>query len=120
MRLYLDEDLEARDLVRALQKAGHDVQTPLEVQLTGGSDASQLTHATREGRVCVTGNHRHFKELHDLVLQCAGSHSGIFTIRKDNDRRRDIKPHQIVQAIENIKAFLQTTQGGMYCLNEWQ
>jgi predicted nuclease of predicted toxin-antitoxin system len=120
MRLYLDEDLESRALVRALEKAGHDVQIPLSLQLTGESDTVQLTYAIRESRVCVTGNYEHFEELHDLVLQCGGSHPGIFTIRKDNDRRRDMKPNAIVRAIANVEAFLQTTQSGMYCLNEWQ
>ena len=120
MRLYLDEDLESRDLVRAIRKAGHDVQTPLELQMTGESDTAQLTYAIREGRICVTGNYDHFEELHHLVLECGGSHPGIFTIRKDNDRRRDMKPHQIVRAIANVQAFLQTTDGGIFCLNEWQ
>jgi len=120
MRLYLDEDLESRDLVRALRKAGHDFQIPLEVGMTGENDTVQLTYAVREDRVFLTGNYEDFEELHHLVLQCGGSHPGIFTIRKDNDRRRDMKPHQIVRAIANIESFLETTQGGIFCLNEWQ
>jgi len=120
MKLYLDEDLESRDLVRALRKAGHDVEIPLDVGMTGESDTVQLTYAIREGRTCVTGNFEHFEELHNLVLRCGGSHPGVLTVRKNNDRRRDMKTHQVVRSIANIEAFLQTTKDNLLCLNDWQ
>ena len=120
MKLYLDEDLQSRELVRSLRKAGHDVLIPSESHMTGESDAAQLTLAIAESRGCITGNHEHFEELHHLVLQSGGSHPGIFTVRKDNDPRRDMKSHQIVRAISNLEAFLETTQGSLLCLNEWQ
>jgi hypothetical protein len=120
MRIYLDEDMESRELIGALRKAGHDVQVPLEVRLTGESDAAQLTHSIHEDRVCITANGRHFKELHDLVLQSGGSHSGILTVHQENDRRRDMRPHQMARAIANIESFLQSVRSGFYSLNDWQ
>jgi hypothetical protein len=120
MRLYLDEDVESRELIRALTKAGHDVNTPLSVQMLGESDVAQLTYAVREDRVCVTANYNDFKELHDLVLQCGGTHPGIFTLRSDNDRRRDMKPGQIVSAIKNLVTILSSVRDHVICLNEWR
>jgi hypothetical protein len=120
MKLYLDEDLESRELIQSLRKAGHDVQTPLEVDLIGDSDAAQLTYAIRESRVCLTRNHHDFEDLHDLVLQSGGSHSGIFSIRQDNDRRRDMRPGQIVSAIKNLEGVLLSVANHLICLNDWR
>ncbi len=120
MRLYLDEDTASRDLVRALTKAGHDVTTPRHADLMGESDTLQLTHAVREDRVCVTANARDFQQLNNLVIQCGGSHPGIFTLRSDNDRRRDMKPGQVVTAIKNVATILSSVRNHVICLNEWR
>jgi hypothetical protein len=120
MRLYLDEDVASRDLTRALVRAGHDVKTPLDDGLTGESDAAQLTHALRENRVSLTANYGDFEELHDLVILSGGSHPGIFTIRNDNDRRRDIKPGQIAVAIKNLESVLSSVRNQFICLNDWR
>lgn len=120
MRLYLDEDIASRYLIQALAKAGHDVTSPMDVNLMGESDTLQLTHAVRDGRVCVTKNHRDFKQLHDLVILSGGSHPGVFTIRSDNDRPREIKPGQIVNAIDNVLKILSSVRDHVICLNEWR
>jgi hypothetical protein len=120
MRLYLDEDVASRELVRALTKAGHDVGAPGEANLLGESDAAQLTHAIRDDRVCVTGIYGDFEELHDLVIQSGGSHPGILTLRSDNDRRRDLKPNQVAAAISNIAAVLASVRDHILCLNDWR
>jgi len=120
MRMYIDEDIESEALVRALRKSSHDVECPLETRMTGESDAAQLTYAVEQDRVLVTGNHEHFEELHKLVLQAGGSHPGILTVRKDNDRRRDMKPHHILNALTRLESFLQSVRGGFFCLNDWR
>jgi hypothetical protein len=120
MRLYLDEDIASRELVRALMKAGHDVVTPTDVALIGLSDTLQMTHAVRDGRACLTMNSYDFEDLHDLILLCGGSHPGIFTVHSDNDRRRDMKPGQIVAAIKNVGTILSSVRDHVICLNEWR
>ncbi len=47
MRLYLDDDSAQHLLVQLLRKAGHDVQVPVDVGLSGKSDAMHLRHAVR-------------------------------------------------------------------------
>jgi predicted nuclease of predicted toxin-antitoxin system len=120
MRLYLDEDIASRHLIGALQKAGHDVTSARDINLLGESDTLQLTQAVRDVRVCVTKNHRDFEQLHDLVLLTGGSHPGIFTIRSDNDRPREIKPSQIINAIKNVLTILSSVRNHVVCLNEWR
>jgi hypothetical protein len=88
--------------------------------LTGESDTLQLTHAVRDERVCITQNARDFENLHNLILLCGGSHPGIFTVRLDNDRRRDMKPGQIVTAIENVTSVVSSVRDHVICLNEWR
>lgn len=49
-------------------------------------------------------NHHDFRNLHNLVIRAQGHHPGILVIRKDDDRRRDLSLHGIVQAIANLEA----------------
>lgn len=47
MNVYLDADCASRLLAHLLSEAGHDVQRPMDVDLSGASDPSHLTHAIR-------------------------------------------------------------------------
>jgi predicted nuclease of predicted toxin-antitoxin system len=120
MRLYLDEDIASRHLVQALKRAGHDVTTPGDTGLLGESDTLQVTHAVRDDRICLTGNSRDFEHLHNLILLCGGSHPGIFALYGDSDRRRDLKPGQIVAAIQNVLEVLASLKSHFIRLNEWR
>jgi predicted nuclease of predicted toxin-antitoxin system len=104
MNLYLDEDLSNPALVRALGRAGHDVQRPADVGLLGKADAVQFAHAIRQARTIVTRNYDDFEALHELLLAAAGRHFGILVIREDNNRRRDMKTPDIVRALRNLEA----------------
>lgn len=48
MNLYLDDDCAGKLLVQLLRQAGHDVQIPAEVGLSGANDAVHLRHAIFE------------------------------------------------------------------------
>ena len=120
MNLYLDEDIGSRHLAQALGKTGHNVVLPSDAEQLGKSDILQYTYAVETGRVFVTGNHRDFQDLHDLILLCSGSHPGVLTIRKDNDRRRDMKIGQIVAAINNLCGLMQSIRNHLICLNDWR
>jgi predicted nuclease of predicted toxin-antitoxin system len=120
MRIYLDEDIASNHLRMALQKGGHEVIGPRDIGLLGKSDVVQFTHATENTCVLLTGNHRDFRDLHDLIMVCAGSHSGILAIRKDNDKRRDMTPHQTVVAIGNVGQFITALKNRFIYLNDWR
>jgi hypothetical protein len=92
MLLYLDDDSANHLLVKLISRAGHDVQIPADVSLSGQSDAVHLRNGIRCGRVCLTQNHEDFQELHDLVREARGTHPGLLVVRNDNDRKRDLTP----------------------------
>ena len=81
MRLYLDDDLAGPGLARPLQQAGHDVQLPADVALRGSDDAVHLTHSIHEDRVMITRNYRDFENLHNLIAEAKGHHSGMLVVR---------------------------------------
>jgi len=103
-----------------LTKAGHDVATPLDADLMGDSDTLQMTLAVRDNRVCLTKNADDFEALHNLIVLCGGSHPGRLTVRSNNDRRRDMKPGQIVNALTNLTAVITSVRDHVFCLNDWR
>jgi predicted nuclease of predicted toxin-antitoxin system len=120
MRLYLDEDMASPVLARTLQRAGHDVQVPSDVGMRGASDASQLAHATREDRVILSRNYGDYEDLHDLVQVVGGRHAGIFIVREERDRRRNMKSADIVRAIANVIAAGIPIRNEYIILNAWR
>lgn len=69
MRLYLDDDLASALLSRLLTQAGHDVELPAVVNMSGEDDTVHATHAIRENRTLLSGNHDDFEKLHYLVIE---------------------------------------------------
>ena len=120
MRIYLDDDSAARLLARLLRQAAHDVQFPTDVGLSGENDAVHLTHAVRDDRVVLTGNHQDFLNLHNLVMQVSGHYPGILVVRRDNDPRRDLTPTGIVRAIQNLLAANIAVLDEFVILNHWR
>jgi hypothetical protein len=120
MKLYLDEDSAAKLLVQLLRKAGHDVQLPRDVGLSGKDDPIQLRQAIRAGRVCLTQNHHHFQALHELIMEAQGHHPGIFIVRKDNNPKRDLSEHDIVRAIGKLLASGLPLADHLHILNQWR
>ena|SRR5258707_530442 len=120
MRLYLDDDSASSLLTRLLQQESHDVQCPSDVGLSGEDDAVHLTQAAREARVILTGNHRDFRNLHNLIVQVKGHHSGILVVRRDNDPKRDLPAAGVVQAIRNLLAANILLADQYVILNHWR
>ena len=120
MRIYLDDDCAGRHLIEVLKRAGHDVQTPADVSRVGVDDSVHLLHAIRDDRIVITANYDDFENLHNLVVQSGGSHPGIFAIRKDRDRSRNMKPAQITRAIGNVAAAGVLFVSEFIVLNHWR
>jgi hypothetical protein len=62
MKLYVDEDSVHGLLVRLLQRAGHNVEGPSDVGLTGCSDAVNFRHSISSRRSLLTANHDDFRD----------------------------------------------------------
>jgi predicted nuclease of predicted toxin-antitoxin system len=120
MRIYLDEDLASGLLAKLLQKAGHDVATPVDTGTLGRADAVQLACAIRENRACLSRNYKDFEELHLLIAEAHGSHLGILVVRRENDPTRDLTPKGIVAARRKLEAAGVPIANEYIVLNQWR
>ncbi|HJT77996.1 MAG TPA: DUF5615 family PIN-like protein [Gemmataceae bacterium] len=120
MNLYLDDDSVDTYVVRLLRAAGHDVVIPADVGTSGEKDPVHLMCAIEHDRILLSHNHDDFMLLHRLVLLVSGHHPGILTVRRDNDRSRDMKPREIVRAIRNLEAAGVPIADELYVLNQWR
>ena len=120
MNIYLDDDSAQHLLVRLLQAAGHTVETPAQSAMAGKKDPVHFAHAITKGFVLLTHNHDDFEPLNELVIVAGGHHPGILTVRKDNDRKRDLKPAGIVRAIHNLIAAGVPINDDLTILNHWR
>ncbi len=77
IRLYLDEDILERSLIKALRNAGIDVSTTAESNNLSCTDEDQLIWATAQRRVIYTFNVGDFCYLHKIYMEEGRNHSGI-------------------------------------------
>jgi predicted nuclease of predicted toxin-antitoxin system len=120
MKLFVDEDLASALLVHLLQKAMHDVSTPITAGTLGKSDAVQLACAIREHRAFLSRNYEDFEELHLLLAESKGHHFGILIVRRENDPSRDMTPKGIVAAIRKLVASNAPIENEYIVLNHWR
>ena len=120
MKIYLDEDMANALLVRLLQKAGHDVETPAAAGRLGRSDPIQFTFAIHERRVCLTANYDDYEELHLLVKEAHGEHPGLLVVRQDNDPARDMTAKGLVAALRKLEAAGAPIENEYIVLNHWR
>jgi predicted nuclease of predicted toxin-antitoxin system len=120
MTLYLDDDTALPLLAKLLRNAGHDVQLPSDVGMTGKPDPVHLTHAIGNGRVCLTKNYDDFWLLHVLVIKAQGHHPGILVVRQENNPARDLTAKGIVAAIRKLEAAGVPIADEYTVLNHWR
>jgi len=120
MNLYLDDNRVDSKLFGLLGKAGHTVVRSADLQLSRSSDTRHLEHCIRNGLVALTADRIDFWELHELVLVSGGHHPGILIVRFDNDRSRDMRPHQIVRAITKLEKSAAPVADQVVVLNQWR
>jgi hypothetical protein len=120
MNLYVDDDSVHGLLVRLLKRAGHDIEVPSDAGLAGDSDPKHLRYAISASRILLSANHDDFEELHDLIQQAGGTHSGILIVRRDNDRRRDLTARGIVTSISHLVDAGVPVENEFIILNQWR
>lgn len=116
MRLLVDEDSQARTLVRLLREAGHDVLTVDEAGLRSLEDAAVMARAMSESRVLLTRNCGDFLALH----QANEEHPGILAVYQDGDPSRNMSYQEVVQAISNLTGAEGQIGGQFVPLNAWR
>ncbi len=76
IKLYIDEDLTDR-LAVALRSRGYDVISAHEVNMRGRTDKEQLEFATKNNRIILTRNVKHFVILQREYYKNGILHKGI-------------------------------------------
>lgn len=115
MRLLVDEDSQARTLVRLLVEAGHDVLTAEAAGLNSLEDAEVLARAIHERRALLTRNCSDFSELHRGHRE----HAGILAIYQDADTAKNMSYVEIVRSIGNLQESGVKVDGELIALNAW-
>ena len=82
IRLYIDEDAIARELVEAFENANIDVLTTADVNKFSFTDEEQLILATEESRVIYSFNVGDFCRLHGSFIKGQKSHAGIILVQQ--------------------------------------
>ncbi len=98
LSLLLDEDSQAKVLVKLLKESGNDVLTVNEAAIAGSPDEQVLDYARQTDRVLLTRNCSDFQELHRIN----SVHPGILAVYQDSDFSKNMNYQQITQAVTNL------------------
>ena len=115
-KIYLDDCAYAKDLLKLLEAAGHQVTTPKQVGITGRDDEMHFRYAAESGLILLTKNPDDFLELHQKDSQ----HAGVVLVYQDNDPERDMSHADIVRAIGNLEKAGVVFAGRCHVLNAWR
>ncbi len=115
-KIYLDDCAYAKELVRLLEAAGHQVTAPRQAGTTGRDDEVHFRYAAANGLILLTKNSDDFLELHG---KDAG-HAGLLLVYQDNDPDRDMSQADIVKAITNMEQAGVVFAGTCHVLNAWR
>ena len=115
LKLLVDEDSQAKILVVLLRKAGQDVLTVNEANLSGEDDSVVFNFAVREQRLILTRNYLDFQELHETIPE----HPGILVVCQDDDLFKDMSFKEIVKSIANLEAAKIPLANQFISLNHW-
>lgn len=100
LQILVDEDSQAKILVKKLRDTGYDVLTVAEAGLNGRADSIIFEYAKSTRRVLLTQNCADFLELHEADPD----HHGILLVYKNSSPEKDMSVDQIVSSIANVQS----------------
>jgi predicted nuclease of predicted toxin-antitoxin system len=102
LKLLIDEDSQAKKLVKLLLRNGHDVITVNEANLSGQPDEIVFNYAQEQKRLLLTRNYDDFLAIH----KANPDHSGIIVIYESDNLLKDMTFKTIVNMLEKIVIIL--------------
>lgn len=120
MRLYLDDDMDANELLGLLQHEGHEVVSPRAVAMRSSSDDMHLSYATSQSLAVLTANVRDFLTLHRTWQRDGREHAGILGIYRENNPQRDMTYAQMAQAVSHLERSGLPVRNTFHNLNMWR
>jgi predicted nuclease of predicted toxin-antitoxin system len=115
LSLLLDEDSQAKALVKLLKASGNDVLTVNDAAIAGSPDDQVLDYARQTDRVLLTRNCSDFQELHEIN----SIHPGILAVYQDPDFSKNMNYQQITQAVKNLDQSSLVLSDQFIVLNQW-
>ena len=116
MRLLVDEDSQAKTLVRLLVEAGHDVVTVEAAGLSSMADSEVLGRAIQEQRALLTRNCGDFLVLHGD----RPDHHGILAVYQDADPTKNMSYADIVRALGHLASSDVSFSKEFIVVNAWK
>jgi hypothetical protein len=120
MTCYLDDDLDSDQLIQLATVRAHRLISPRSVGNTGIHDALHFLFAVSQGHPILTRNAGDFRALHRFALGVGGSHPGLIIVYEEADRRKNMRPDDIVAAIGNLEAAAAQLSDQLVALNNYR
>jgi predicted nuclease of predicted toxin-antitoxin system len=116
IRLYMDEDVMSRGLVKALRTRGAEIVVASEIGMSHKADEEHLAYAAQQGLVLYTYNTKDYMALHVSYLQEGKSHSGLIF----GDQQRYSIGEQMRRLLAIVSArSAETMQNQVEFLSAW-
>jgi predicted nuclease of predicted toxin-antitoxin system len=118
--IYFDDCADDKLLESLLTQTGYTVVTLRSAGTKGWRDPDHLDYAAQHGYTLLTSNPADFVALHQQWQAQGRAHAGILLVYYDNIGAKDMKPHDIVRAVENLIASGLPIVDEVYNLNHWR
>lgn len=115
LKLFIDEDIQDRILIKLLRNANHNVITVNEAGLMGQADSYIFNYARQNSRTILTYNCNDFETIHLNEPE----HSGILAVYRDYKFSKNMSFQNIVKAIANLEATSILLENQFITLNQW-
>ena len=120
MICYLDDDLDSDRLIRLAESRSHRLISPRSVEMSGSHDALHFLYAASHNLPILTRNASDFEALHEFALGIGGHHSGLIVVYEEEERRKNMRPDQIVRALTNLETARFAPADRLIALNHYR
>ena len=120
MRVYLDDAVDANELVGLLRQGRHEVISPRDVGTRGVADNEHMRYAVAHGLVLLTANAEDFVSLHAEWRAQRQEHNGILIVYRENNPVRDMSFEQIATAVTQVERSGVPLANSLHNLNFWR
>ena len=120
MRVYLDDDVDANELIGLLRQGRHEVISPRTVGTRGVVDEEHMRYAAANGLVLLTANAEDFASLHAEWTARKQGHNGILILYRENNPARDMSFEQIADAVTQVERSGVPLANSLHNLNFWR
>jgi hypothetical protein len=120
MICYLDDDVDQDLLIRLGAARSHQLISPRSLGRSGDRDALQFLYAATQRIPIMTRNANDFEALHEFALGIGGHHSGLIIVYDEEDRNKNMRPREIVRALDKLESAAVLLDDQLIALNHYR